>query len=250
MQIAAFVAGLIAYAWLLVIIVHRQETRRQLPWFALYVLWECCATLVQLVLWVLSRKWYFNAYWWMEAVEIGLMVAAVRESFLRLFQGLSKRAGFRWLVWGVIAGVVIYSSWVAIATPSVQQNKFGIFEVDAELLFRWGVFGIAALVSILSLLLEGTMKTREAAVVIGFGIASLAFVLYVGSFSILGAKYSFLTQYVPSVGYFLAVGWWIWVFSRPIEKFGFKELGIGPDDMRKEIRRYGDDADKIARKEW
>lgn len=243
MQITTFVAGFVAYAWLL-IIVQRQELRRQLPWFAFYVLWECCATLVQLVLWVLSRKSYFNAYWWMEAVEVGLILAAVRESFLRLFQGLSKRAGFRWLVWSLIASVVIYSTWMAIATPSVQRNKFGIFEVDAELLFRWGIFGIAGLTVVLSFLLEGTIRTREAAIVVGFGIASLAFVIFVGSYSVLGPKYSFFTQYVPSVGYFLAVGWWIWVFSRPVEKFGFKELGIGPDDMRREMRRYGEDLDR------
>jgi hypothetical protein len=57
-------------------------------------------------------------------------------------------------------------------------------------------------------------------------------------FSFFGTKYLFLSRYLPSVGYFLAVFLWIWAFSRPVESFGFKELGMGPEDMLKEIRRY------------
>jgi hypothetical protein len=80
--------------------------------------------------------------------------------------------------------------------------------------------------------------TREDAVVTGFGIASGAFLLYLGSFSLFGTKYIFLTKHIPSVGYFVAVFWWIYVFSRPLRQFGFEELGMGPDEIRKALRRY------------
>jgi len=237
MGIAVIVAGLAVYAWLL-IIVRRHRVWTQLPWFVCYVLWEILAACVQLVLLPISRQLYNEVYWWMEAVEIILIVAAVRESFLRIFQGFTRIRGFRWSLWTVIGAVVIYSAWKAVYAPPVQSSRLDALVFGAEFLFRWGIVGIAFLTTILSFLLKEPMNTREDAVVTGFGIASLAFVVYVASFSIFGTKYTFFTKYVPSVGYFLAVFWWIWVFSRPVEGFGFKELGIGPEDMLKAMRRY------------
>ncbi len=248
MQIATFVVGFIAYAWL-ALVVQRHGARKHLPSFTFYVVWECLITLIQLALWLADSKVYYRAYWWIEAFDVAFIVAAVRESFLRLFHPLTKRADFRGLVWGLIGAVVIYSAWKAVYAPPLQSGRLNAFVFGAEFLFRWGIFGIAALTGVLSLLLEGTIKTREAAVVVGFGIASLAFVLYVGSFSVFGSKYTFLTKYLPSVGYFLAVGWWIWVFSRSIEKLGFKELGAGPEEMRRHLLRFGEHVDEM-RKKW
>jgi len=70
------------------------------------------------------------------------------------------------------------------------------------------------------------------------------------SFSLFGKKYLFFTQYAPSVGYFLAIFWWIWVFSRPVAEFGFKELGMGPEDIAKELRRYRELTERMMRKKW
>jgi hypothetical protein len=228
--------NLLVNLWLLIIL-QRQRVRKQLPWFVSYIVWEVLAGAVGLVLWVGNRKLFVSLYWWTEAVEVALIVAAVRESFLRLFRGFTKKPGLRWSVWGVIGGVVIYSIWNAFAIASLQQNKFGIFEVDAEFLFRWVIFGIAVLTTILGLLLGESPETREDAVIMGFGAASAGFLAFVISFSVFGTKYTFLTKFAPSVGYFLAVAWWIWVFSHPVARFGFKELGMGPEDIAKALRR-------------
>jgi hypothetical protein len=249
MQIATFIAGFVVYAWLLIII-HRQGVRKQMPWFASYVVWECVATLAQLLLWLVHRQLYYAAFWWIEAVDVALIVAAVRESFLRIFEGFTKIAGFRWSVWGVIGAVVAYSSWKAIHAPPLQISPFFTLVVGAEFLFRWGIAGIALLTTVLTLMFEGSVDTREDAVVTGFGIASIAFVLYVSTFSILGQKYIFITKYLPSVGYFLAAGWWIWLFSRPIEEFGFTELGMGPEEIRKRVRQYREHLEEMMRKKW
>jgi len=249
MQILIFLAGLAVYAWLLTL-VHRQDVRKQLPWFACYVLWEFCATLIQLILWLSNQRLYFQAYWWMEAVEVALIVGAVRESFLRIFQGFTRIAAFRWIVWSLIASVVAYSWWKEVHAPPLQASRLDGFVFGTEFLFRWGIAGIAVLTTVLSLLLEEAMNTREDAVVTGFGVASLAFVLYLNTFSLFGQHYIFLAKYVPSVGYFLAAGWWVWVYSRPIEKFGFKELGMGPDDIRQELRRYREHLEEMRKKKW
>ncbi|HLJ26483.1 MAG TPA: hypothetical protein VKY85_07220 [Candidatus Angelobacter sp.] len=243
MDIAVIVAGLAVYAWLL-IIVYRQGVKTQLPWFVLYVVWEMLAASVQLVLLPVNPKLYVAVYWWMEAIEIGLIVATVRESFLRIFQGFTRKPGFRWAVWSVIVAVVSYSAWKSIHAPPLESSRLDAFVFGAEFLFRWGIAGIAVLTTVLGLLMKEGI-TREDAVVVGFGAASIAFVLYVNSFSLFGAKYIFLTKYIPSVGYFVAAFWWIYVFSRPVRQFGFEELGMGPDEIRKVLRRYRDSGERL-----
>lgn len=243
MDIAVIVAGLAVYVWLAVIVCH-QSIRDQLPWFVVYVFWEILAALVQLVLLPINSRLYVEVYWWMEAVEIALIVAVVRESFLRVFEGLTRKPGFRWLVWSVIGAVVVYSAWKAVHAPPLQTGRLATFVFGAEFLFRWGIAGIALLTTVLSLLAKEGI-TREDAVVTGFGVASLAFVLYVSSFSFFGTKYIFLTKYIPSVGYFVAAFWWIYVFSRPLRQFGFEELGMGPEGIREALRRSEDFGERL-----
>jgi hypothetical protein len=242
-------AGLVVDAWLLVI-VYRQGVRKQLPWFAYYVTWGVLLQSVQLATWLADPRLYVAVYWWMELIAVILIVAAVRESFLRIFQGFTSKAGFRWLVWTVILAVVIYSAWKAIYAPPVQSTRLGSFVVGAEFTFRWGIFGIAVLTAVFSLVLKEPMDTREDAVVTGFGLASFGVLAGIINFSLFGTKYLFFTKYAPSVGYFLAAFWWIWVFSRPVTKFGFKELGMGPEDIAKELRRYRELTERMMRKRW
>jgi hypothetical protein len=183
-------------------------------------------------------------YWWTEAVEIVLTVAVVRESFLRIFQGFTQKAGFRAAVWTVIGAVVVYSAWKAVHAPPLESSRLDAFVFGAEFLFRWGIVGIALLTTGLGLLTKEGI-TREDAVTVGFGAISIAFVFYVSSFSLFGNKYILLTKYIPSVGYFIAGFWWIYVFSRPVRQFGFEELGMGPEDIRKVLRRYRDSGERL-----
>ena len=232
MALILIIAGLVVDAWLL-IIVHRQGVRKQLPWFVLYIAWGVLLASVQLATWIISPRLYIAAYWWMELIAVVLIVAAVRESFLRIFQGFTSKAGFRWSVWSVILAVILYSAWKAIYAPPVQSTRLGSFVVGAEFAFRWAIFGIAVLTAVFSVFLREPMDTREDAVVTGFGLASVGVLAGIISFSLFGTRYLFFTKYAPSVGYFLAVFWWIWVFSRPVSEFGFKELGMGRKTLPK-----------------
>lgn len=216
-----------------------------MPWFVYYAAWEVLAGFATLPFWFLGRRLYDTVFWWMEPVEIALIVAAVRESCLRVFEGVK---GFRSAVWAIIAAVVIYSAWEAFHAPPIHANRFGVFEVQAEFLFRWAILGIWMLIIVLSGVLGVPTNTRENAVVTGFGIICGGFLLYIGIFWIFGNKYTFVAQYVPSVGYFVAVGWWIWVFSRPIEEYGFKELGMGPKDIAGQLRSHRQHVEEMMRK--
>jgi hypothetical protein len=249
MAVILIIAGLAVDAWLL-IIVYRRGVGKQLPCFVLYVAWGVLLASVQLVTWMISPRLYVAVYWWMELIEVVLIVAAVRESFLRIFQGFTSKRGFRWSIWSMILAVVIYSAWKAIYAPPVQSTRLGSFVVGAEFTFRWGILGIALLTAMFSLFLREPMDTREDAVITGFGLASFGVLAGIINFSLFGTKYLFFTKYAPSVGYFLAIFWWMWVFSRPVTEFGFKELGMGPEDIAKELRRYRELTERMVRKRW
>lgn len=243
MDVALIAAGLAAGVWLLTI-VYRQNVRKHLPWFVSYIVWQVVQALIQLLALLVSRRLYITVYWWMEAVEVVLTVAAVRESFLRIFKGFTKLPWFQWTVSAMIGVVVVYSAWKAIYHPPAQGNWLTSFIVGAEFLFRWCIAGIAVLTYVLSWALSGPSDTREDAVMTGFGLISGTFILTVIWVSVFGNNL-FFSKYAPSVGYFIAVFLWIRVFSRPVEGFGFEGLGIGPEDMLKLIRRYRADIRKI-----
>ena len=244
MDIALITAGLAVGIWLL-IIVHRQNVRKQLPWFVSYVAWQVLQALLQLFALLISRRLYIMAYWWMEAVAILLTVAAVRESFLRIFRGFTKMPWFRWTVSGVIAAIVAYSAWKALYDPPVHGNWLTSFVIGAEVLFRWGIVGIALLTFALSWALSEPTDTWEDTVLTGFGLISGAVIVNVICVSVFGNRFLFFSKYAPSVGYFLAIFLWIRFFSRPVEGISFEDLGIGPEDMLKLIRRYREDVRKI-----
>jgi hypothetical protein len=240
-----FAVNIILDTWLLAVL-FRRGARKQLPWFAFYIAWELLSTSAGLILWVAARHLYTTVYWWMEALRIALMVMAVRESLLHIFEGFKSL--LRWSVLAVIVAVILYSAGKAVYAPPVQSNPIVSFVIGAEFTFRWGIAAVAVMSTALMWFVQEPREGREYSVVMGCGFASLAVLAWVLSRSFFGTRFTFFTQYLPDVGYFLAVLWWIKVFLRPVEEFGFKELGIGPEDIAKELRRYRELAERIVRK--
>lgn len=249
MTIALLAALILINVWLLTI-VHRQRVRKQLPWFASYIVWQFVVACIQLSAWIISPRLYVAVYWWTEGVEILLTVGAVRESFLRIFGGFTAKPVFRWSVWGVIASVVVYSAWKAIYAPPIRSSRLVAFIVDAEFAFRWGIAGIWLLTMALMWWASEPMGSREDAVVTGFGLVSAGTLLNIASRSLFGTKFIFLTKYLPTVGYFAAAWLWLRTFSRPLPEFGFKELGMGPEDILKEMGRYRQIIGWFRRTKW
>lgn len=242
------ILNLLISFWLLTIL-HRQAVRKQLPWFVFYVTWEVLFLCSSLALLAISRHVHDILYWWLEAVEIILIVAAVRESFLRIFGGFTKMRWFRRTVTGVILAVVAYAAYKAIYYPPVQGNRITALVAGTEFLFRWGIAGIGFLTIVLSWLIDEPTDTREDAVVTGFALISSAFIGYVIIVSLFGTKYLFFAKYLPTMGYFMALILWIRVFSRPEQTgVGFENIGIGPEEMLKIVRGYRKAIDAMRRK--
>ena len=245
-----FVVNLLLDACLLWIL-YKRSMRKRLPWFVVYIGWELLATVVGLTIFLISRVLYVTVFWWVEAVRVGLTVAAVRESLLRIFKGFESL--LRWSVLVVIVAVVLYSWWKAVHAPPIQSNRLASFILGAEFTFRWGIAGVSAVAMGLMWFIQEPTGSREDAVITGAAIASMGFVAWVIVRSLFGTKVAFFAQYLPDMGYFVAAFYWIKVFQRPVAEFGFKELGMGPEDIRREIRRYRELVEQIVqsmRKLW
>src|SRR5579872_7547760 len=106
MVITVFVANLVLDFWLLVIL-HKQGAWKRLPWFVFYMAWGFFFGCIALATYPVSPRLYAAAYWWLEGVDVVLIVGAMRESFLRIFEGFTSKPGFRWSFWVVIAAVLV-----------------------------------------------------------------------------------------------------------------------------------------------
>src|SRR5215467_11341862 len=137
-----FVINFVLDVWLLTIL-YKQTIWKQLPWFALYVASELLSTVIGLTASFFSGKLYVTVFWYMEGVRLALIVAAVRESLLRIFKGFESL--LRWSVAVVILAVILYSGWKAVHAPPVQSNWLVSFILGAEFTFRWGIVAVMLL---------------------------------------------------------------------------------------------------------
>jgi hypothetical protein len=244
--ILTFLADLSVGIWLLLIL-WRRDVRKTLPWFVLYVSWEVMTAAAGLVLWLIDRRLYVTVFWWLEAVRLGLIVGAVRESFVQTFVGFSSLRWFPWVVKSVIGCVLAYSILKAVYAPPIQSSLVISVIIAGEFAFRWGIAAIGLLSVAMVWFLELPNDTREALVLDGCAIASTAFLVNVLSRSFFGEKYTWFMQYVPDVGYLLAVAIWIKYMRRPEQKLGFKEVGITPEAMALELQRYRELAARVLK---
>jgi hypothetical protein len=245
--IISFLARLAVDSWLLAIL-WRRNIWKTLPWFASYIASELVTTCVGLALWSINKRFYVTVFWWMEAVLIGLLVGAVRESFVRTFVGLRSLRWFPWVVRSVIGGVIGYSVLKAIYAPPVQGNRIIAFIIAGEFTSRWGIVAVGLLAVVLVWLFSMPNDTHEVAVMNGCVMASVAFLVWTVTLSFTGTKYALIMQYVPDMGYLLGASLWIKYMLRSEVEFGFKELGISPEQMALELHRYRKAAERILGK--
>jgi hypothetical protein len=220
------------------------RVRTWLPWFVGYIAWSLLTACAALIIFPIAPRLYRNAYWWMEAVNIVLVVGALRESLLRLFENSPLSAGFRRSLWVVLTGVLAYSVWKAIARPPVQSNLLRSFIIGTEFTLRWGISAVALAIVFYLPKMKKTFLHPEPSVIAGLGLSASTVLIWVTNRSEWGASETFLTQFIPSVGYWFAVAWWIMVF-RP--RFGLKELGVSPQEALKAVRAYSEIEERISK---
>jgi len=247
MPIISFVVHLGVNGWLLTILLRRRIVG-QLPWFGAYITSEFVGACIGLTLWSLNRPLYITVFWWMAAAQISLIVGSVRESFVRTFVGFGSLPWFPWLVRGVIVAVLFYSGWKAIYAPAVKANHLVSLIVDGEFAFRWTIIAVGLLSVALERLFTLPRQTHEAAVLDGCTIASLGMLAWSVSFSLFGARFIFITQYLQEIGYLLGAAIWIKCMSSPESPKEFVELSITPEAAEAELSRYRAAAKRLLKR--
>jgi len=247
LPIMSFTTHLAVSSWLLAVVLRR-GIWRPLPWFTSYVTSEVVGAAIGLALWFVDRQLYVTVSWWLDAAQVILIVGTVRESFLRTFVGFGSLRWFPWLVWSVMGSILAYSAWKVVYAPPVQNNRIVALIVDGEFTFRWGIVAVGLLSVALEKLFALPRDTREASVIVGCGVASVGFLAWAVIRSLFGTKYSLITQYIPELAYLIAVWIWLKYMRRPEAEVGFEELGMTPEQVALELRRYREAAERLLRK--
>jgi hypothetical protein len=211
------------------------NVRKRLPWFVGYIAWGLAASCVSLIIWPINRRLYGSVCWWLEPVNIILVVGALRESLLKIFENSSLRSRLQRLLWFVITGVLAYSAWKAIVHPPVQSDLLKSSIIGIEFTLRWGIAAVAIAMAFYLPKLKKDFTQQEPAVIAGLGLSALTVLIWVISRSASGTGGTFFTKFVPSMGYWLAVVWWGLVF-RP--QFGLRDLGITVEEALNKVGIY------------
>jgi hypothetical protein len=247
LPIISFIIHLAVSSWLLLVVLRR-GIWRQLPWFTCYIASEVLGACAGLALWPVNRHLYITVYWSLDAVQLILIVGAVRESFVRTFVGFSSLEWFPRLVSGVIATVLVYAAWKAIYAPPVQNNRIVALIIGVEFTFRWGIVAVGLLSAGLERLFSLARDTHEVAVIDGCAVASVGILAWVVIRSLFGTRYSPITQYFGELAYLIAAWIWLKYMLRPEVAVGFKQLGMSRERVASELRRYREAAERLLRK--
>jgi hypothetical protein len=243
----SFIIHLAVSGWLLVVMLRR-GIWRSLPWFTSYIASEVLGACAGLALWSVNRHLYLTVYWSLDAVQLILIVGAVRESFVRTFVGFSSLRWFPRLVAGVIATVLVYAAWKAIYAPPVQNNRLVALIIGGEFTFRWGIVAVGLLSAGLERLFSLARDTHEVAVIDGCAVVSVGILAWAVIRSLFGTRYSLITQYFGELAYLLASWIWLKYMLRQKAETGFEQLGMAPEQVALELSRYRKAAVRLLNK--
>jgi hypothetical protein len=190
------------------LLLGRRNLYRRFPWFSLYTLYMVISGLLK---GVFLSDWhvYFYVYWIAEPGEILLSILAVHESFMKVFGDFYRLLWFRFLFPAAIATALLYSGWKAYAHPPQQVSAVGSAIVSMAIAAQYSILGIAILFFLLVRFIHVRWRLYEFRFVLGFGVASLIYAFAAVFRSENGTHFAFLSEYLPGMGYVLAVFIWL-----------------------------------------
>lgn len=189
---------------------------REFPLFFSYIAAFILGDIVKFSL-VHNYRLYFYAYWTIEILYAGLGVAALFESYHRVFHNFYRVHRWFWTLFpAAIALVVLLSAYYARTRPPRQAFPLISLIISLEI-------GVNLIRTAIFLLFRGAMlffharrRSYPLGIVDGFAVLAVAGLMY-GLRSEFGTKVAFLVQYGIPVAYILALTVWLDTFLRPAE---------------------------------
>jgi hypothetical protein len=228
--------GLIAAAWLVIVLTQR-KVFSEFPFFFLYVVLSVAFIILRLSI-SGNYQLFFWVSWATEAIYVLLALLTLHEVFRKVFAAFYEKRWF-WLFFPVV--VIAISALAVIyrlGSPPAQANQVMSFIISMGM----AVNLVQALLFVLFFVLVwfNGIGWREYPFGIVMGFAAIAILIFTVEWarSVFGTKLNAVWSYSHSVAYILAVILWLKTFLRPPEPEPQWRLKITPEQLLEEIRQY------------
>lgn len=234
-------------------ILLRKKLHSRFPMFTAYTLYSIAVTIERFILLGSSSHTILLNFAVTESLYALLGLLAIYESFREIFHPFYRVRWFFPLLWLVIAATLAASASRAIFHPPVQVYRVGAIVLSLEIGVRYVQGGIFLLCWALWRFFKIRPRRYPLAIVDGFGIAAVGILAASMLRSEFGIKFNTLFQFAPGVAYAVALIVWLYYLQGPDKINGESEEPLPLDqlkEIRDELRRSGDTARKIGRKDW
>jgi hypothetical protein len=227
--------GLIAAAWLMIVLTQR-KVFSEFPFFFLYVFLSVAFIILRLSI-SGSYLLFFWVFWGTEAIYVLLALFVLHEAFRKVFAAFYQKRWF-WLFFPlVVAAIFTIAIAYRLGSPPVQAIP------PVSLILSLGT--AVSLVQVAFFCLFFLMvwfhgihwRDYPFGIVLGFAIIALGSLWGNWSRSNFGTKFNRFFAFAPAVAYIFAVIIWLDIFLRP--QFEPKwRLRITPEQLLDEVSQY------------
>jgi len=215
----------------------RMRLYREFPFFGSYVAY----IVVQMVLraaFLSNGRLYFYVYWITAPLETLLAIAAVYESFRRVFRVFFLLRWFRFVFPGSIVVALLGSALASYISPPPTVSVAGAMIISAMAVAQYVILAISFVFFALVLLLPVRWGIHEYHIVMGFGLSSLAMIVAAVIRSVFVTRFTFFSSMLPPVVYVLVLVIWLTAMLHPLPPEPvFVGEGLSPEEVVRILRR-------------
>lgn len=198
----------------ILVLIFRRRVKRRFLWFFVYILYEICESVARFSVFDNAFSVLYNkVYWTTDVADLIFGAIAFCESFLNVFRPYTRFRWFTAIIWICIGSGLMYAAFRIWALPPVTSAHQTLVVLNVAEDYSLGAAGILYLALIV--LLQIKQHQWESAVILGF---TVYFIFSSGgyiAFSVFGANYSFVSSWLPAVGYLLGATIWAVGLWRP-----------------------------------
>lgn len=206
----------IALETTLVVILLRRRLHREFAFFFAYIASQALADVIKLTA-IHNFNLYFRVFWTAEPFLVLLALAALYESYYRVFHNFFRVYPWFWRLFpAAVLTVVVISAVYAVTRPPIQAVRITRFIVSLEIGVNLIQFAIFLLFWGAMWVFRARRRNYPLGIVNGFAVLAIAGIAYT-LFSEFGTKFTFLLRYGVPVAYILAEAVWLDTFLRPPE---------------------------------
>lgn len=219
-------------------IICARKMWRDYKWFTAYIVYQVFEGLLRSILFARYGNGAVYGYWYWrtEIFDVVLAIAAVVESWLRIFKLFTRIWWFQAMFWGGAGVLLTYWCLAVWRDPTMKRNVVLSMIWKADLIAVYIPVAIGFLYFILLRFFRLGMPRHETGVILGVMTAEIVALLGASLRGIVGPHIGAYIAWGGVVGYILAELIWIYAFLGPDAAAGVKTLALEDlEDMEKTL---------------